>query len=134
MAGPMSDPMVLFVAQALNRKGCAVSSSLVECAQCTPGTSGGFEAPASPGVRPRVLLCCGRIKSKEHASQVVTHELIHAYDYCRSKMSPDNFVHHACTEIRAANLSGDCDLTAELARGKIGFRKHRQVKAAVVFS
>lgn len=30
---------------------------------------------------------------------VLTHELIHAYDNCRIKYDPDNVKHLACTEV-----------------------------------
>jgi inner membrane protease ATP23 len=46
----------------------------------------------------------------------MVHELIHAIDLCRTKMDPlNNCMHMACTEIRAENLSGECDWTRELA-------------------
>jgi inner membrane protease ATP23 len=55
------------------------------------------------------------------------HELIHAYDWCRVDFNPDNCLHIACTEIRAANLSGDCNLAMEVIRGRgWGFTKHKQ--------
>jgi mitochondrial inner membrane protease ATP23 len=46
----------------------------------------------------------------------VVHELLHAYDACRADLDPSNCSHVACTEIRAANLSGDCDFGAEFSR------------------
>lgn len=49
-------------------------------------------------------------------TRAVTHELVHAYDNCRANVNPVDCSHIACTEIRAANLSGDCDLLTELQR------------------
>jgi len=49
----------------------------------------------------------------------VVHELIHAYDACRVELQSHNCNHIACTEIRAANLSGDCDFGVELSRRKL---------------
>ena len=40
----------------------------------------------------------------------LTHELVHAYDHCRAYVDWSNCVHHACSEVRAANLSGDCKM------------------------
>jgi inner membrane protease ATP23 len=40
----------------------------------------------------------------------LTHELVHAYDHCRAYVDWTNCVHHACSEVRAANLSGDCKM------------------------
>lgn len=42
------------------------------------------------------------------AELTLTHELVHAYDHCRAFVDWSNCVHHACSEIRAAHLSGDC--------------------------
>ena len=38
---------------------------------------------------------------------VLTHELVHAFDACRARV--DRCEHLACTEVRAAALSGECD-------------------------
>ncbi|XP_018106187.1 mitochondrial inner membrane protease ATP23 homolog isoform X2 [Xenopus laevis] len=61
-------------------------------------------------------------------NRVVTHELIHAFDHCRAHVDWFNNVRHlACSEIRAANLSGDCTLANELTRFKFGVKGHHQV-------
>jgi len=49
-------------------------------------------------------------------TRAVAHELVHAFDSCRAAVDPRNCRHIACTEVRAANLSGDCDFGVELAR------------------
>lgn len=38
---------------------------------------------------------------------IVAHELVHAFDWCRARV--DRCEHLACTEVRAANLSGECE-------------------------
>jgi inner membrane protease ATP23 len=61
----------------------------------------------------------------------IVHELIHAYDDCRGQLkSAENI---ACSEIRAAHLSGDCDLLQELFRGRIPnpFKLQDHLKACV---
>lgn len=50
----------------------------------------------------------------------MSHELVHAYDDCRVAVDRNDLRHIACTEIRAANLSGDCDFSEEISRS--GFR------------
>jgi len=51
------------------------------------------------------------------------HELVHAYDHCKAReLDWHNCKHHACTEVRAANLSGDCRMGNELARGNLNLR------------
>jgi len=48
----------------------------------------------------------------------VVHELVHAYDQCKQKIDWKNCLHHACTEIRASSLSGECDFRQEVNRGR----------------
>jgi inner membrane protease ATP23 len=58
-----------------------------------------------------------------HQSEVtraITHELVHAYDDCRAKVAWRDCSHLACTEVRAANLSGDCDFGVEFSRRPLG--------------
>ncbi|EER06092.1 kub3-prov protein, putative [Perkinsus marinus ATCC 50983] len=42
--------------------------------------------------------------------RILAHELVHAFDFARAKIDTANIDHIACTEIRAANLSGECEL------------------------
>jgi hypothetical protein len=51
------------------------------------------------------------------AELTLTHELVHAYDHCRAYVDWSNCVHHACSEIRAANLSGDCSMYEDHPNG-----------------
>ena len=56
----------------------------------------------------------------KHANTIIAHELIHAIDMCRAKMDPlRNCMQLACTEIRAENLSGECNPSWEFMRGKL---------------
>ena len=45
---------------------------------------------------------------QDEISHALTHELVHAYDHCRAKnLDWTDCQHHACSEIRAAALSGE---------------------------
>lgn len=46
------------------------------------------------------------------------HELIHAFDDTRGFLDPLDCLHQACSEIRAARLSGDCFAGDEMKRGR----------------
>ena len=48
---------------------------------------------------------------------MLAHELVHAYDQCRARVRWSDCRHHACSEVRASNLSGECDFANEVARG-----------------
>ena len=60
--------------------------------------------------------------SSDQVSRTVLHELIHAYDDCRVEFDETNCSHIACTEIRAALLSGDCDFMTEIQRRNFGIK------------
>ena len=54
--------------------------------------------------------------------RTLLHEFIHAYDDCRVNVDYSNLEHVACTEVRAAMLSGDCDFWTEVQRRNVGFK------------
>jgi len=58
----------------------------------------------------KVWMCGNHFWNPFEFRRVLTHELIHAFDFARAKIEEDNLDHIACTEIRAWNLSGECDL------------------------
>jgi len=58
----------------------------------------------------RIWMCANRLWTPFEFRRVLTHELVHAFDFARAKIEPTNCVHMACTEVRAWNLSGECDL------------------------
>lgn len=71
-------------------------------------------------LKPEVYLCQEHVIGQKHANTILSHELIHAIDMCRAKLDPlHNCMQLACTEIRAENLSGECNLYWEFLRGKL---------------
>ena len=71
-------------------------------------------------LKPEVYLCQEHVAGQKHANTILSHELIHAIDMCRAKLDPlRNCMHLACTEIRAENLSGECNMYWEFLRGKL---------------
>ncbi|CBH15660.1 Peptidase M76 family, putative [Trypanosoma equiperdum] len=46
------------------------------------------------------------------------HELIHAFDDARGIIEASDCMHQACSEVRAARLSGDCFVGEEMRRGR----------------
>lgn len=55
-----------------------------------------------------IALRADHITSLELAERSLRHELVHAFDDARGFVDPQDCLHHACSEIRAARLSGDC--------------------------
>ncbi|CAL5325649.1 unnamed protein product [Camellia sinensis] len=74
-----------------------------------------------------IMVCSNHMNFQDEVNQVVVHELIHAYDDCRAaNLDWANCAHHACSEIRAGHLSGDCHYKRELLRGFVKIQGHEQ--------
>ncbi|XP_021513194.1 mitochondrial inner membrane protease ATP23 homolog isoform X1 [Meriones unguiculatus] len=118
-----TNPYVKLLLDAMRHSGCAVSRERhFSCEACDGNVSGGFDATTS-----QIVLCQNNIRNQAHMSRVVTHELIHAFDHCRAHVHWFTNVRHlACSEIRAASLSGDCSLMNEILRFRFGLKQHHQ--------
>ncbi|CAG8495834.1 31_t:CDS:2 [Acaulospora morrowiae] len=123
-------PIVIFMLKSLEEAGCKIEKKHFKCLPCDNTRSGGF-SPAHG-----ILLCQNRFFSKGHAEDTMVHEMMHLYDHCRFKVDWNNCYHHACSEVRAASLSGDCRWTREIRRGFFGFTKQHQacVKRRAILS
>ncbi|KAH0616631.1 hypothetical protein JD844_027892 [Phrynosoma platyrhinos] len=117
------DPYAKLLLDAMKNSGCTVFRDRhFSCEDCDGCVSGGFDSSTS-----QIVLCQNNIHYQSHMNRVVTHELIHAFDHCRAHVDWFNNVKHlACSEIRAANLSGDCSLLSEMTRFKFGLKQHHQ--------
>lgn len=62
--------------------------------------SGGYDP-----VMNQVVVCQNIARSEGMVQGVLTHEMIHMFDYCNNELDFKNIDHLACTEIRAANLT-----------------------------
>ncbi|CAI5483680.1 unnamed protein product [Closterium sp. Yama58-4] len=104
------NPTVRFLRESLERAGCAVSDEFFTARRCDEQAGGGF----MPGEG--VVVCANHVGGQDEVDVVVAHELVHALDHCRAKnLHWPDLHHHACSEIRAANLSGACHMHRELA-------------------
>ncbi|XP_059881097.1 mitochondrial inner membrane protease ATP23 homolog isoform X4 [Delphinus delphis] len=121
--GKVIDPYVKLLLDAMKHSGCAVNRERhFSCEDCNGNVSGGFDASVS-----QIVLCQNNICNQAHMNRVVTHELIHAFDHCRAHVDWFTNVRHlACSEVRAANLSGDCSLLNEIFRLHFGLKRHHQ--------
>ncbi|KAJ4471231.1 peptidase M76 family-domain-containing protein [Lentinula lateritia] len=141
-------PLIIFMLKHLRLSGCQVPEKNIFCAPCaspfassTSGPSDLSSTPSNsttshshaqnqnpaavlhsgaylPHPHGAIKLCAGHFFSKQHVESTIAHELIHMFDECRFKVDWTNLRHHACSEIRANNLSGDCRWTRELRRGE----------------
>ncbi|KAG2245586.1 hypothetical protein Bca52824_085214 [Brassica carinata] len=115
------NPIVKFLMEQMEKSGCRVGDNFVKAVVCTGPVAGGFTKGRG------ITVCSNYLTIQDEVNQVVIHELIHAYDECRAKnLDWSNCAHHACSEIRAGHLSGDCHFKRELLRGFIKLRGHEQ--------
>ena len=107
-----SDPCVKRLREAMRVAGCPISDLNFSCEDCPPRGNGYF----SPTSR-TVVLCQNNISRQSLMTRTLTHELVHAFDFCRRHgVDPDSLKHAACTEIRAYNLDGGCSPTSPLKK------------------
>uniref|UniRef100_A0A3P8WID8 Mitochondrial inner membrane protease ATP23 n=2 Tax=Cynoglossus semilaevis TaxID=244447 RepID=A0A3P8WID8_CYNSE len=128
-----SSPYAKLLLSAMNSSGCKTFKDRhFSCEDCDGTVSGGFDSVSS-----QIVLCQNNIHQQSHMNRVVTHELIHAFDHCRAHVDWfSNLKHLACSEIRAANLSGDCSFSNEVSRLNLGLKQHHQecVRARALLS
>ncbi|XP_066901098.1 mitochondrial inner membrane protease ATP23 homolog [Halyomorpha halys] len=65
-----------------------------------------------------IVICQNNSRSEGVVQGIMTHEMIHMFDYCNNKVDFKNLDHLACTEIRAANLT-HCSLTSSVLQGDV---------------
>ncbi|KAG0234456.1 Mitochondrial inner membrane protease atp23 [Mortierella sp. GBA43] len=123
-------PGVRFMMNNLAKAGCPLSKNMLQCAPCDITKSGGFSKDHG------ILLCSSGFFSQKHQEHTMIHEMIHMYDHCVFNVDWDNLRHHACSEVRAAALSGDCNWSREFKRGIYTFTKQHQecVKRRAILS
>jgi len=121
------DPTVIFMLQKMEEAGCTVGRKFFKVEQCDNLEVGGGFSPQGDGV----TICCNeeaQLHSQQEVNNAMVHELLHAYDHCRANgLDWSNCDHHACSEVRAANLSGDCTMSQEWARGNYGLKGQHKI-------
>ena len=113
---------VRFLVEALEKIGCPLPEDYIRCEHCDSESAcrGGF-GPFGDEGSTGIVICQNGIDDVGGGGQsavdvTLAHELIHAYDHARTKIDWTLGTHHACSEIRAASLSGDCDFRREWDR------------------
>ncbi|KAI8053091.1 metalloprotease ATP23 [Syncephalis plumigaleata] len=125
-----NSPVVNFMSKELEKVGCPMRPEELKCMPCDGTRSGGFSPEYG------ILLCQNRFYNIAHMEETIVHEMVHAYDHCKFNVDWSNCLHHACSEVRAATLSGDCGWLREMSRGNFKFAKQLQacVKRRAILS
>ncbi|RDX64728.1 hypothetical protein CR513_56680, partial [Mucuna pruriens] len=119
----VSAPQVRFLREHLEKAGCLVGDNFIKAVKCDEmGIAGGY----TKGVG--IVVCSNQMESQDDVDQVLKHELIHAFDDCRAaNLDWTKCAHHACSEVRAGHLSGDCHFKRELLKlASLKIRGHEQ--------
>merc|ERR1711943_83757 len=119
VAGVMKDGNIQFLLYSLYKKGCTKNIN-IECKPCDREDIGAYFSMENG--KGNVTIC--ENNTLRGLKSNITHELVHAYDYCRADLDNTTCKELACTEIRAAMLSGECTMAKELLRGEVGFIGH----------
>jgi inner membrane protease ATP23 len=118
------------MAESIEALGCKLPMNFFTCRKCSVDITGGFKveaittngssSSAATDYIPKIIACENKAQNETYDSlrNTIVHELVHAYDLCRSNLDTRNCKILACTEIRATALSGECDVTSNFARGK----------------
>ncbi|KAH9963602.1 metalloprotease ATP23 [Russula dissimulans] len=114
-------PPVQFMLKHLKLAGVDCTPAHIPCTPCDLTHSGGFSPDAGA-----VLLCQGNFLNKKHMEHTLVHELVHMYDHAVFNVDWSDLRYHACSEIRANSLSGDCSWAREIQRGTFSFSKQHQ--------
>jgi inner membrane protease ATP23 len=122
-----TSPIVRFMLEKMAEAGCAIDSRFFRVETCSERVVGGFRPPDG------IVMCHNQIHDRTTMENMLAHELVHAYDQCRGgkKMNWLDLKQHACSEIRAANLSGDCHWLNELMRGRVFVNVHKHHQKCV---
>ncbi|CUM64019.1 uncharacterized protein PRCAT00001607001 [Priceomyces carsonii] len=107
-------PTVIFMVDHINKLGGNIDKSKIACDVCSETKGGGFHPEMG------ILLCANWIRNKWQLEDILAHELVHAYDHLKFKVDVSDLRHHACTEIRASMLSGECRLFNEIKKTGLG--------------
>ena len=96
-----SSHRVKTLVNALNSSGCPfVPHRHIACAPCDAPLTGGYDDTHN-----QVIICSNTCKGDQKVEEILSHELVHMYDYCTKKINFDQIEHLACSEIRAASLA-----------------------------
>ncbi|KAM8717379.1 hypothetical protein ACLKA7_004126 [Drosophila subpalustris] len=105
-------PLVKLMMGALRSSGCPIDLRRhISCEVCDPTVTGGYDP-----VLNQIVVCQNMAKNKSMVHGVLTHEMIHMFDYCNNDLDFRNVDHLACTEIRAANLA-HCSFLSAMFQG-----------------
>eukprot|EP01080_Neovahlkampfia_damariscottae_P007308 gene7308-11627_t len=120
------DDKTKLLLEKLEKFDCELPPGMIKCDPCIDinDINGGYkpsyiDEKTGEKIEKSIILCESKLNQKS-MKKVLKHELIHAFDDCTTNLDWTNCLHHACSEIRASKLSGECTLGQEISRGHFG--------------
>lgn len=105
--------MVKLMLGALKSSGCEIDMGRhIVCEVCDPSVTGGYDPQMN-----QIVICQNNSRSEGLVQGILTHEMLHMFDFCNNQLDFKNVDHLACTEIRAANLC-HCSLMGSILQGE----------------
>ncbi|KAM3081146.1 Mitochondrial inner membrane protease atp23 [Clarireedia jacksonii] len=109
-------PTVIFMQKNIRELNGKLDEENIRCRRC-PARRGedGRLVRQGGGFSPDhgIQLCANEMRNRNHVEDTMAHEMVHAWDHLRWKVDWGDLKHAACSEIRAASLSGECRWTRE---------------------
>ncbi|KAL9656308.1 hypothetical protein ABK040_007920 [Willaertia magna] len=95
-----------------NSKGCSMLRRGLDLKMCTDPEELGISGYYSNSQQ-QIVVCCNQQRGLEDLQNTITHEMVHAYDFCKYR-SLFYCKSRACSEVRAYNLAGSCTSDEEI--------------------
>lgn len=89
-------PMVVYIRDALERSKCPMKFGNIHCVPCDEPKSGYYEKGKG------VFLCQNFLESKAHTRDTLSHEMIHAFDYCTREFDERSCEQVLCSEVSSS--------------------------------
>jgi len=116
---------ISYIVESMAAMGRSFDATMVKCVRgdtAQGSRDGGSEAgylwqDRGPHKKGNIILHENLLSDVHDVERVLRHELIHAFDDTRAVIEPTNCYHQACSEVRAARMSGECSWDQERKRG-----------------
>lgn len=90
-----SSDEIRLLAGAMKKHGCRFELARhVSCEMCGYNCRGGYDPDTN-----QIIICQNTITRRDKILEVLMHEMIHMFDYCRAQFDFDNLEHVACSEV-----------------------------------
>ncbi|XP_046423685.1 mitochondrial inner membrane protease ATP23 homolog [Neodiprion fabricii] len=94
-------PVIKLMMASLKSNGCPFDIRRhISCEVCDHAVTGGYDP-----ITNQIVVCQNTAPTENQVGGVMSHEMIHMFDWCVNDLDFKNLDHLACTEIRAANLT-----------------------------